>query len=463
MCPPKTDGRSSPRSPLTRSKSSAEALDAKDASTAPVDLKTLEPHELAATFETRWVRVEDVEYDVTNFKHPGGSVIFYMLANTGADATEAFKEFHMRSLKAWKMLRALPSRPAEIKRSESEDAPMLEDFARWRAELERDGFFKPSITHVAYRLLELLATFALGTALMYAGYPIIASVVYGAFFGARCGWVQHEGGHNSLTGSVYVDKRLQAMTCGFGLSTSGEMWNQMHNKHHATPQKVRHDMDLDTTPAVAFFNTAVEDNRPRGFSRAWALLQAWTFVPVTSGLLVKAFWIYVLHPRQVLRKKNYEEASWMLVSHVVRTAVIKLATGYSWPVAYWWFTFGNWIAYMYLFAHFSTSHTHLPVVPSDKHLSWVNYAVDHTVDIDPSRGYVNWLMGYLNCQVIHHLFPDMPQFRQPEVSRRFVPFAKKWGLNYKVLSYYGAWKATFSNLDKVGQHYYVNGKAEKAH
>ena len=153
----------------------------------------------------------------------------------------------------------------------------------------------------------------------------------------------------------------------------------------------------------------------------------------------------------------------MLVSHVVRTAVIKLATGYSWPVAYWWFTFGNWIAYMYLFAHFSTSHTHLPVVPSDKHLSWVNYAVDHTVDIDPSRGYVNWLMGYLNCQVIHHLFPDMPQFRQPEVSRRFVPFAKKWGLNYKVLSYYGAWKATFSNLDKVGQHYYVNGKAEKAH
>jgi len=51
------------------------------------------------------------------------------------------------------------------------------------------------------------------------------------------------------------------------------------------------------------------------------------------------------------------------------------------------------------------------------------------------------LMGYLNCQVIHHLFPDMPQFRQPEVSRRFIPFAKKWNLNYKVLSYYGAWKA----------------------
>ena len=449
MCPPSDSLKTAPRSPLTRA-------GAKAASAAPATA-TLEPHELAKTFDTRWVRVGETEYDVTNFRHPGGSVIFYMLSNTGADATEAFLEFHMRSPKAWKMLRCLPSRPAAVPRSASEDAPMLEDFARWRAELEREGFFRPSPAHVAYRLAELALTFALGTLLMALGWPILASVVYGAFFGARCGWVQHEGGHNSLTGDIRLDKRLQAFACGFGLSTSGDMWNQMHNKHHATPQKIRHDMDLDTTPAVAFFDTAVEDNRPRGFSRRWARLQAWTFVPVTSGLLVQAFWIYVLHPRQVLRKRNWEEAGWMLTSHVVRTAVIRLATGYSWPVAYWWFTLGNWFAYMYLFAHFSTSHTHLDVVPSDKHISWVHYAVDHTVDIDPSKPVVNWLMGYLNCQVIHHLFPDMPQFRQPEVSRRFAAFAKKWNLNYKVLSYAGAWRATFGNLNKVGQHYYVNG------
>jgi fatty acid desaturase 2 (delta-6 desaturase) len=55
---------------------------------------------------TGTLRFGDVEYDVTHFKHPGGSVIFYMLANTGADATEAFNEFHMRSPKAWKMLKA---------------------------------------------------------------------------------------------------------------------------------------------------------------------------------------------------------------------------------------------------------------------------------------------------------------------------------------------------------------------
>jgi len=388
-------------------------------------------------------------------------VINYMLSNTGADATEVFREFHMRSKKAYKMLKALPRRAAEPK-PDTEENRMLADFARFRADLVKDGFFEPNTTHLVYRIAELAAMFALGTVLVAAGWPILSAIVYGCFFGARCGWVQHEGGHNSLTGSIWWDKRIQAACMGFGLGTSGDMWNQMHNKHHATPQKVRHDMDLDTTPAVAFFDTAVEENRPRGFSRLWMRFQAWTFVPVTSGIMVMAFWLFILHPRQVLRKGNYEEGFWMALSHVVRTIVIKAVTKYTWLQSYGLFCACMWISGMYLFAHFSTSHTHTEVVPADKHVTWVHYAVDHTVDIDPSKGYVNWLMGYLNCQVIHHLFPDMPQFRQPEVSRRFIAFAKKWNLNYKVMSYYGAWAATFGNLDRVGQHYYINGMA-KAH
>lgn len=419
--------------------------------------KELEPHAIAKTFERRYVTIEGVEYDVTDFKHPGGSVIYYMLSNTGADATEAFKEFHYRSKKARKALAALPHKPVDAAtRGPIEDEAMLKDFAQWRKELEREGFFKPSPAHVAYRFAELAAMFALGTALMHARWHVASVIVYSCFFGARCGWVQHEGGHNSLTGNIWWDKRIQAFAAGFGLASSGDMWNNMHNKHHATPQKVRHDMDLDTTPTVAFFNSAVEENRPRGFSKLWLRLQAWTFVPVTSGMVL-FFWMFVLHPRNALRRKSFEEAAWMFSAHVIRTAVIKAVTGYSWIASYGLFAATMWASGCYLFAHFSTSHTHLDVVPSDKHLSWVRYAVDHTIDINPNNSVVNWLMGYLNCQVIHHLFPDMPQFRQPEVSRRFVPFAKKWNLNYKVLTYYGAWKATFGNLNDVGKHYYVHG------
>lgn len=50
-------------------------------------------------------------YDVTSFKHPGGSVIKF-LAGSGADATPTYNEFHTRSKKADKFLKSLPSRSA---------------------------------------------------------------------------------------------------------------------------------------------------------------------------------------------------------------------------------------------------------------------------------------------------------------------------------------------------------------
>lgn len=39
---------------------------------------------------------------------------------------------------------------------------------------------------------------------------------------------------------------------GLGCGMSGAWWRNQHNKHHATPQKMKHDVDLDTLPLVAF-------------------------------------------------------------------------------------------------------------------------------------------------------------------------------------------------------------------
>ena len=39
---------------------------------------------------------------------------------------------------------------------------------------------------------------------------------------------------------------------------SASYWRNQHNKHHATPQKLNHDVDLDTLPLVAFHKTVAE-------------------------------------------------------------------------------------------------------------------------------------------------------------------------------------------------------------
>lgn len=42
--------------------------------------------------------------------------------------------------------------------------------------------------------------------------------------------------------------------------------------------------------------------------------------------------------------------------------------------------------------------------------------------------------GYLNYQVIHHLFPSMPQCYGPLVSPELRAKAKEWGITYTTVS-----------------------------
>jgi len=148
----------------------------------------------------------------------------------------------------------------------------------------------------------------------------------------------------------------------------------------------------------------------------------------------------------------------MLLGHCVRTVIVKaMSPTRSWMVAYFYGPLlSSWFAGVYLFGHFSTSHTFLPVIGEKENKNWVRYAIEHTVDISPTNYLVSWIMGYLNCQVIHHLYPNMPQHRGPAVARRLQSFCKKWDLKYEVIGYFEAWSRMFSNLGEVGMKYWSN-------
>jgi fatty acid desaturase 2 (delta-6 desaturase) len=398
-----------------------------------------------------YVIIDNERYDISKFKHPGGNVINYY---KDQDATHAFREFHYRSDEAKKYLKSLKSTPVnsldESQKTRSD--LIMEDFDLFREELVDQGFFEPSMIHVVYRIMELIFIFGLGCYFIPISTPF--AVLLFSIFGGRCGWVQHEGGHNSLTGNIKRDKMIQDAFIGFGLLTDSSMWNLMHNKHHATPQKIGHDMDIDTTPLVAFYDTAIEKNRNRVWSKNWLKWQAYTFLGITSGIFVMSFWIFYLHPRKIIRDGNYKQMAIVLSGHIIRSYLFYVLGGYSWYQSYLLLLVCMWGSGVYLFGHFSLSHTFTPVIGENEHKKWALYAIEHSVDINPQNPLINWIMGYLNCQVIHHLFPSMPQFRQPEVSKRLVDFCKKWDIEYNVIGYWDAWYRMLKNLNDVGNHYY---------
>jgi len=395
----------------------------------------------------KWIRINNFYYNITDFikKHPGGSVIEYYVDQ---DATDVFNEMHFRSMHiVEKYLNNLPKKSIVDCNDKIDDE--IIKFRELRKKLIDLGYFTPSYIHVVYRLIEAIILFIFATYLLSNGYTFLSILVYG-LFGSRCAWIQHECNHNSFIGIKYLDKILGSIFCGF-VGISGSKWKYAHNKHHSATQKIKHDPDIDTMPFVGFFNNSAKEYK-RKYNKLWSLYQAITYIPITSGILIISFWMFYLHPRKIIKEHRIFDGVCLLLSHIFRPFIIYNYSSYNIFESYIIFLLSQYITGVYLFGHFSLSHTFCPVVESNENKNWIRYSFDHTVDISTDNFIVSWIMGYLNCQVVHHLFPQMPQFRQPEVSKILVSFAKDNNIDYKIIGYFEAWKLMFKNLNDVGYH-----------
>lgn len=430
----------------------------------------------------KFIRINGNVYDVTNFKHPGGNII-NLVGNE--DSTDRFNEYHFRSKNARSVLQSLPHVTDEehnIRNAEQEDyelppvlttreQEMTNDFREMRTKLINNGCFDADYMHAYFRLMELMFYFGLGTFL--ASYNIYASMFAFIVFQTRSGWLQHEAGHNSLTGFPKIDRVIQTVTFGWGNGLSSTVWNTMHNKHHAWPQRIKHDVDLDTTPLVALYKRAFEENTHGKLAsqyknRWWLRFQAWLFIPVVNGFLIHLFWVYYLHPKNVIRvglklyTTKWLELFSMGAHHISIPLIFGYYGGYSIISAYLLFMVCKMFTFMYMFGHFSLSHSTTGVTPENKSLLWFEYAIRHSVNISTKSVWISWVMGYLNFQIEHHLFPSMPQYKNAMAAPYVRAFCEKWNvpvdydIQYKELSYFEAWKQMFTNLNEVGKHYFHN-------
>lgn len=404
------------------------------------------------------ILINDRVYDITNFKHPGGSIIKFSI---GTDATDAFRQFHYRSERAQKLLKVLPSREkTEKDKFYDSEIELVKDFRKLEQDLKSEGVFDPSYLHVAWRITELTLFFVIGHYLCYLDVKqgsntsyvttIFGLVLIGIFFG-RCGWFMHEGGHYSLTGQIKIDRRIQEFFYGFGCGMSACWWRNQHNKHHAVPQKLEHDVDLATLPLIAFNKAVLKDYHKKNWIlKMWLPLQAYLFAPITC-LLVGLGWQLYLHARHSLRTKTYIEAVFMFLRYVAWYGFFTFFLGYSILSATGMYIFANYVGCCMIFVNFSVSHTHLDVVPQDEHRSWVDYSSSHTMNVASDYlGLTTWWMCYLNYQIEHHLWPSCPQFRFPSIAPRVKALFKKHGKTYKELYYVEALQVTFANLHDVG-------------
>ena len=90
------------------------------------------------------------------------------------------------------------------------------DFTNLYLEMEKEGLFLPSPIYVIGRIAELLFFLTAGVYLMYSDswtLYALGMLSFGLFMG-RCGWLDHDGAHISLTGKPKWDRFLAFLAFG---------------------------------------------------------------------------------------------------------------------------------------------------------------------------------------------------------------------------------------------------------
>ncbi|MEU7641953.1 fatty acid desaturase family protein [Streptomyces sp. NPDC039016] len=294
----------------------------------------------------------------------------------------------------------------------SEFAPLLREIKDRGLLKRRRGYYARTI---ALNSLAL-ATVWTGVILTGGSWRVLLLAVPLGVFSGRTGFLGHDAGHQQIAGSRRVNRVLGLVHGNLLLGMSYGWWNDKHNRHHAHPNHVDKDPDVDAGALVWTQAQAIER---RGFARFVTKHQARLFFPM---LLLEGFALKVASiahlKRQPARERAVEGA--LLAAHLVGYSAL-LLSAMPVGVAAVFALLHHALFGLHLGCSFAPNHKGMPMPRADdERWGHLRRQVLTSRNVRGGRA-TDWFLGGLNYQVEHHLFPSMPRpnlrLAQPVVRR----------------------------------------------
>lgn len=214
-------------------------------------------------------------------------------------------------------------------------------------------------------------------------------------------FLAHEAAHRQILASGPSNDRLARMLAG-SIGMSYSWWDSKHSRHHANPNRIGKDPDIEVDTISFVEEDAAE---ARGLRRAITRRQGWFFFPLLTleGLNLH------FHSLRHLFGRDAAKGRWTELALIgARFALFLTPVFMLLPLGMAFAFVGVQLAVfgVYMGASFAPNHKGMPVVAHDAKLDFFTKQVRTSRNI---RGgwWATWLMGGLNYQVEHHLFPSM--------------------------------------------------------
>lgn len=321
------------------------------------------------------------------------------------------------------------------------------DFAPLARRVRESGLLDRRPAYYARAIaLNLAATAAVWAAIAWAGaswWSVLLGVPL-AVLSARTAFLGHDAGHRQIARTARGNKWLGLLLGNLLLGMGHGWWNDKHNRHHANPNHVGKDPDVGEG-VLAW--TEEQAARQRGPLRWVARHQAALFFPLLTleGFNLKVGSALFLRGRS--RRAQLLEGG-LLLLHVA--AYLGLAFALLSP--------GK--AVVLILVHHALFGVHLGSVFAPNHKGmempepgarWGHLRRQVLTSRNVRGGVVvDWLMGGLNYQIEHHLFPGIPRCSLRRVRPLVMEHCERVGLPYTETGLVESYRQALGHMRAVG-------------
>ncbi|WP_285115332.1 acyl-CoA desaturase [Leifsonia sp. fls2-241-R2A-40a] len=264
----------------------------------------------------------------------------------------------------------------------------------------RRGFYIAMFSGVAIALVGAFAGLIL---LGDSWFTLLIAAALGIIF-TQFAFLAHEASHRQVFTSGPANDRAGRFVATWLVGMSYQWWMTKHTRHHANPNTIGKDPDI-ARDTVSF--TEADAARSTGLLRVLTRRQGYLFFPL---LLLEGVNLHVTSLRSLLSKEPVPGRAKELTAIVVRFGIYVSAIFLLLPVGVAFAFLGVQLAVfgLYMGASFAPNHKGMPQLPEGSRVDFLDKQVRTSRNIT-GGWWMNLLMGGLNHQVEHHLFPSMPR------------------------------------------------------
>jgi fatty acid desaturase len=234
-------------------------------------------------------------------------------------------------------------------------------------------------------------------------FQLLIAAVLGLIF-TQLAFIGHEASHRQVFTSGKANDRAGRFIVTWLVGMSYQWWMTKHTRHHANPNTVGKDPDIDRD-TISF--TEEDAAKQSGIMGAITRRQGYLFFPL---LLLEGVNLHVTSFRSLFSRGPVEGRSLEITAIALRLSIYLAIVFLALPLGMAFAFIGVQLAVfgLYMGASFAPNHKGMPLLPRGARVDFLSKQVLTSRNIAGGWS-MNALMGGLNHQVEHHLFPSMPR------------------------------------------------------